>query len=62
MAAGWDFKESEDLTVCKDMQPWYDYCNEPPCGQVIPITNTYCRTQVQTLENTRHNTIHLIIG
>ena len=50
MAAGWDFKESEDLTVCKDMQPWYDYCNEPPCGQVIPITNTYCRTQVQTLD------------
>ena len=34
VAAGWDFKESEDLTVCKDKQPWYDYCNEPPCGQV----------------------------
>ena len=37
---GWQFPGGENLTVCRNMEPWHDYCEEPPCGQVR-ITNSY---------------------
>ena len=49
MSAGWDFKESENLTVCKDMQPWYDYCKEPPCGQVRVKEGSYRVVQLDSI-------------
>jgi len=32
---GWQFPGSENFTVCVGREPWYKYCVEPPCGQVI---------------------------
>ena len=37
---GWQFPGGENLTVCRNMEPWHDYCEEPPCGQVRR-TNSY---------------------
>jgi hypothetical protein len=34
VTSGWQFPESENLTTCRGIEPWYDYCAEPPCGQV----------------------------
>ena len=31
---GWQFPGGENLTVCRNMEPWHKYCEEPPCGQV----------------------------
>ena len=31
---GWQFPGAENYTVCTNMEPWYDYCSQPPCGQV----------------------------
>jgi len=34
---GWQWGPTEDkgnLVVCLDADPWYDYCVEPPCGQL----------------------------
>jgi len=36
VAHGWDFPGAEDLVVCNGIEPWYDYCYEPPCGQLNP--------------------------
>jgi len=36
VAHGWQFPGAEDLVVCKDIEPFYDYCYEPPCGQLNP--------------------------
>ena len=33
---GWNFPGAEDFTVCVNVEPWYDYCVEPPCGQLNP--------------------------
>ncbi len=33
---GWQFPGAEDLTVCRNIEPWYKYCVEPPCGQLNP--------------------------
>ena len=33
---GWNFPGAEDFTVCLNKEPWYDYCVEPPCGQLNP--------------------------
>ncbi|TRY67678.1 hypothetical protein TCAL_02945 [Tigriopus californicus] len=33
---GWDFPGAENFTVCLDAEPWYNYCVEPPCGQLNP--------------------------
>lgn len=31
----WGVKENlGDLVVCVDKEPWYDFCVEPPCGQL----------------------------
>lgn len=30
---GWQFTE---LLTCFNIQPWQDYCYEPPCGQFNP--------------------------
>ena len=31
---GWNFPGAETYTVCVGVEPWYDFCVEPPCGQV----------------------------
>ena len=31
---GWNQPEFEDFVVCLNKEPWYDYCFQPPCGQV----------------------------
>ena len=31
---GWQFPGGEELVVCRNMEPWHNYCEEPPCGQV----------------------------
>ncbi|TRY67901.1 hypothetical protein TCAL_15791 [Tigriopus californicus] len=31
---GWNFPGAENYTVCLNAEPWYDYCVEPPCGQL----------------------------
>ena len=28
--------------MCLNKEPWYDYCVEPPCGQVCQIMYIYC--------------------
>ncbi|XP_059081896.1 chitooligosaccharidolytic beta-N-acetylglucosaminidase-like [Tigriopus californicus] len=33
---GWNFPGAENYTVCLNAEPWYDYCVEPPCGQLNP--------------------------
>lgn len=33
---GW---QNSNLTVCFNAQPWMEYCEEPPCGQLNPIAN-----------------------
>lgn len=35
----WSFGSSvglDDLVYCLDVEPWTEYCNEPPCGQLNP--------------------------
>ncbi len=27
----------DDYTVCFNKEPWYDYCYQPPCGQVTAM-------------------------
>lgn len=37
---GWQWGVTEglgNLTVCKDWQPWRQYCVQPPCGQLNPV-------------------------
>ncbi len=36
----------DDYTVCVNQEPWYDYCVEPPCGQLNPVK----KEVVQVLE------------
>lgn len=31
---GWQFPGSDNFTVCVGKEPWFNYCLEPPCGQV----------------------------
>ena len=31
---GWQIPGGKRYTVCVNQEPWYDYCVEPPCGQV----------------------------
>ena len=33
---GWNYPGAEGYTVCVNVEPWYDYCVEPPCGQLNP--------------------------
>lgn len=33
---GWNFPGAENYTVCVNREPWYDFCVEPPCGQLNP--------------------------
>ena len=33
---GWNFPGAENYTVCLAQEPWFDYCLEPPCGQLNP--------------------------
>ncbi len=35
---GWNFPGAENYTVCVNQEPWYQYCVEPPCGQVVQQT------------------------
>ena len=32
---GWQFPGSEGYTVCVGKDPWFGYCPQPPCGQVL---------------------------
>jgi hexosaminidase len=34
IGSGWNYPGAENLTVCYNSEPWYDFCVEPPCGQV----------------------------
>lgn len=39
---GWDWGPRYslgDLAVCVNMQPWRNYCIQPPCGQLNPVNN-----------------------
>lgn len=42
---GWQWgKEAGygDMVVCLGKHPWWDYCVQPPCGQLNPLnSNTY---------------------
>ena len=31
---GWQLPNGENFTICLNKEPWYDYCLQPPCGQV----------------------------
>ena len=33
---GWNFPGGEEMTVCVNQEPWYNFCVEPPCGQLDP--------------------------
>lgn len=36
---GW---QEKNVTACFNMEPWVDYCSEPPCGQFDPTkSNLY---------------------
>ena len=34
---GWQFPGSEGYTVCVGQEPWFGFCQQPPCGQVKPF-------------------------
>ena len=39
---GWQWGEREgkgELAVCLNKEPWREFCNEPPCGQLNPLNN-----------------------
>ncbi|ODM95998.1 Chitooligosaccharidolytic beta-N-acetylglucosaminidase [Orchesella cincta] len=39
---GWQFGEKEglgQLSLCVNAEPYWDYCIQPPCGQLNPINN-----------------------
>lgn len=39
---GWQFGEIEglgELSLCLNAEPYWDYCIQPPCGQLNPINN-----------------------
>lgn len=27
------------MVVCLNKEPWREFCNEPPCGQLNPVNN-----------------------
>ena len=35
LGAGWE-SVSPNFTVCRNAQPWEDFCVQPPCGQLNP--------------------------
>ena len=35
IGAGWE-SVSANFTVCRNAQPWEDFCVQPPCGQLNP--------------------------
>lgn len=42
MGYGWQWgKEAGygDMVVCLGKHPWWDYCVQPPCGQLNPLNN-----------------------
>lgn len=36
VGVGWDFPGAENYTVCVEREPWFDWCLQPPCGQLNP--------------------------
>ena len=36
--AGWESVDP-NFTVCRNAQPWKDYCVQPPCGQLNPTSD-----------------------
>ena len=37
VGSGWQVPELEKYTVCFEKRPWYDFCVQPPCGQLNPM-------------------------
>ena len=40
VGSGWEWGETNgmgQLALCINKQPWADYCDEPPCGQLNPV-------------------------
>ena len=35
LGAGWE-AVNPNFTVCRNVQPWEDFCVQPPCGQLNP--------------------------
>ena len=36
VGAGWEAVD-ESLTVCRNKEPWQNWCVQPPCGQLNPV-------------------------
>lgn len=43
---GWQWTDEHQAVVCFKSEPWQQYCVEPPCGQINPISN-YAYTILQ---------------
>lgn len=56
---GWGWGVSEDkgnLSLCLDAQPFYEFCAQPPCGQLNPINENTYSVLVQLLKELKEST------
>ncbi len=57
---GWNFPGAETYTVCVGVEPWYDFCVEPPCGQVIEWTTRSAGNKCQIFSTSKYARCGLI--